>query len=168
MCWINWKLGKPWLSNYKSHITKKRKSCSIVKHLIDSCTDTVNPYKCLRFISIDCLTDTENSSKEEFNDLLLEKEIFWIRTLCTIHKDLNDYHDWWRSEWIKTLTLMIGENVVKLVSIFPGLDFFYQDKKLVSTYWVTCFHMKNKFNPANVLIRKTVLEIIIIIIINLF
>ena len=63
---------------------------------------------------------------------------------------------------------MIGENVVKLVSIFPGLDFFYQDIKLVSTYWVTCFHMKNKFNPANVLIRKTVLEIIIIIIINLF
>ena len=45
----NW---KPQLSNYKSHI--KKKSYSIVRPFIDSCTDTVNPSKYLRFILIDC------------------------------------------------------------------------------------------------------------------
>ena len=46
----NWKVR---LSNYKSHIEKKVKSCSIVKHLIDSFTDTTSPSKYLRFILID-------------------------------------------------------------------------------------------------------------------
>ena len=85
----NW---KPRLSNYKSHIKKTVKSCSIVKHFIDSCTDT----KHLKFILIDCVTNTENNGKEEIDDLLLEKENFWIETLCTIHKALNDYHGWRR------------------------------------------------------------------------
>ena len=53
---------KPQLSNYKLHIKQKVKSCSIVKHFIHSCTDTVNLYKYLRFILIDCVTNTENSS----------------------------------------------------------------------------------------------------------
>ena len=87
----NW---KPRLSNYKSHIKKKVKPCSILKHFIDSCTDTVNPSKYLRFILIDCVTYTENSKKEEIDDFLLEKENFWIGALCTIHKGLNDYNDW--------------------------------------------------------------------------
>ena len=89
----NW---KPQLSNYKSYIKKKLKSCSIVRPFIDSCTDTVNPSKYLRFILIDCVTNTENSNKDEIDDLLLEKENFWIETLFTIHKGLNDYHDWRR------------------------------------------------------------------------
>ena len=65
-----------------------------MKRFIDSSTDTVNPSKHLRFILIDCVTNTEKSSKEEIDDLLLEKYNSWIRTLCTIHKHLNDYHDW--------------------------------------------------------------------------
>ena len=65
-----------------------------MKHFIESCTDAVNPSKYLRFILIDCATNTENNSKEEIDDLLLEKENFWIGTLCTIHKGLNDYQDW--------------------------------------------------------------------------
>ena len=69
----NW---KPRLSNYKSHIKKKVKSCSIVKHFIDSCTDTVNPSRYL----IVCVTNTEDSSKKEIDDLLLEKENFRIGT----------------------------------------------------------------------------------------
>ena len=89
----NW---KPQLSNYKSHIKKKLKSCSIVRPFIYSCTDTVNPSKYLRFILIDCVTNTENSNKDEIDDLLLKKENFWIETLFTIHKGLNDYHDWRR------------------------------------------------------------------------
>ena len=64
---------------------KKVKSCSIVKHFIDSCNVTVNPSKYLRFILIDCVTNTENSSKEEIDDLLLEKDNFSIGTSCKIH-----------------------------------------------------------------------------------
>ena len=69
----NW---KPQLSNYKSHIKKKVKSCTILKHFIDLCTDTVSPSKYLRFILIDCVTNTENSSNEEIDELLLERENF--------------------------------------------------------------------------------------------
>ena len=87
----NW---KPRLSNYKSHIKKKVKSWSIVKHFIDSCTDTVNPSRYL----IVCVTNTEDSSKKEIDDLLLEKENFRIGTWCTIHKGLNNYHDW---KWLR-------------------------------------------------------------------
>ena len=89
----NW---KPPLSNYKSNIKKKVKSCLIMKHFIDSCTDTVNPSEYLRFVLIDCVTNTEHSSKEDIDDLLLEKENFGIGTLFTIHKDLNDSDDWRR------------------------------------------------------------------------
>ena len=89
----NWKHR---FSDYKSHIKMKIKSCPSVKHLIDSCNDTVNPSKYLRFILIDCLTNTENSNQEEIDDLLLEKDNFWIKTLCEIHKVLKDYHDWRR------------------------------------------------------------------------
>ena len=64
-----------------------------MKHFIDSCTDTVNPSKCLRFIQTDCVTNTENSSKEETDDLLIKEENFLIGILCPILKSLNDYHD---------------------------------------------------------------------------
>ena len=87
----NW---KPQLSNYKSHLKKKVKLFSIMKHFNDSGTDTVSPSKYLSFILIDCVTNTKNSSKEEIDDLLLEKENFWIERLCSIHKGLNNYHDW--------------------------------------------------------------------------
>ena len=58
----------------------KVSSFSIGKHFTDSYTDTVNPSEYLRFILIDCVTNTENSSKEEIDDSLLEKENFWIGT----------------------------------------------------------------------------------------
>ena len=48
----NW---KPRLFNYKSHIKCKVKSCSIVKHF----TDAVNPCRYLRFILMDCVTNTK-------------------------------------------------------------------------------------------------------------
>ena len=67
----NWKYR---FCDYKSHIKKKIKSCPSVKHFVNSCNDTVNPSKYLRFILIDCLTNTENSNQEEIDDLLLEKD----------------------------------------------------------------------------------------------
>ena len=66
---------KPRIFNYKAHM-KKVKSRLIVKHSIDFCTDTVNPIMHSRLILIDCVTNTEKSSKEEIDDLLLEKENF--------------------------------------------------------------------------------------------
>ena len=52
-----------------------------MKHFIESCTDTVNPATYLSFILTDYVTNTENSSKEEFDDLPLEKDNFWVGTL---------------------------------------------------------------------------------------
>ena len=42
----------------------------------DICTDTVNPCKYLNLILKDCVINTENSSEEEIDDLLLEKKKF--------------------------------------------------------------------------------------------
>ena len=63
------------------------------------------------------------------------------------------------SEGIKSSTSMIGKTIIKLVWIFPRLDFFGKLKP-VSTYLLTGFHMKNGFSSESVLIRKTFLEII--------
>ena len=73
---------------------RKVKLCSIVKHSIGSCTDTISPSKYLRFVLTDCVINTESNSKEDTDDFLLERENFWIGTLCTIHKGLNKYHAW--------------------------------------------------------------------------
>ena len=45
-----------------------------MKHFIDLCTGTVNPCKYLRLILRDSVTNTKDSSKEENDDSLLEKE----------------------------------------------------------------------------------------------
>ena len=57
----------------------------------------------------------ENISKGEIDDLLLEKQNFWIGTFCTIHKGLNGYHDWIRVRRIKSLTSMTGKTAIKIV-----------------------------------------------------
>ena len=50
----------------------------------------------LRFTLIDCVNNIEDINKERNDGLLLKKENLWIGTLCAIHKDVNDYHDWRR------------------------------------------------------------------------
>ena len=74
-------------SNYKSHIKQKVKLCSVVKNSIDSSTDTINPSKYLKFISIDSVTNTQNRTKKEIYDLLLGKENFWIGTLISVKSE---------------------------------------------------------------------------------
>ena len=64
------------------------------------------------------------------------------------------------SEGIKSLTSIIGNTAIKLVWIFPELDFFGKLKPF-STYLLAGFHMKTTFSSENVLIRKTLLEIIL-------
>ena len=85
---------KPRLSNYKSHIKKKVVSCRIVKHFCDTCVDPTNPVGHLQFIILDRLDNVEDLSPEKIDDLLLQKEIFWISDLITQHKGLNGTHDW--------------------------------------------------------------------------
>ena len=51
---------KPRLSNYKSHIKQSVHSCKIVKHFIEKCNDPIVPFKYLRFLILDVLTNTES------------------------------------------------------------------------------------------------------------
>ena len=53
-------LWRPHLSNYKSHIKQSFHSCKIVKHFIEKCNDPIFPFKYLRFIILDVLTNTES------------------------------------------------------------------------------------------------------------
>ena len=48
----------------------------------------------LLLINIDQLNNTNSLSANEIDNLLLQKERFWISTLVTIHKGLNSTHDW--------------------------------------------------------------------------
>ena len=88
---VSW---KPRLSNYKSHIKQSVHSCKIVKHFIEKCNDPIVPFKYLRFVILDVLTNTEPLSKNDIEDLLLKKEKFWCGTLVTQHKGLNGSNDW--------------------------------------------------------------------------
>ena len=90
-------MAKPRLSNYKSHITHGRDTCGIVKHFIYDCVDKDNPTGHLLFQIIDGLTNVDDLTSEEIDDLLLTKDKFWIGTLVTQHTGMNCSHDWNRS-----------------------------------------------------------------------
>ena len=85
----NW---KPRLANYKSHIKMKRPTCRIARHFIDECIDT--SLSNLRFIIVDIVNNTEHLDQNEIDNILLQKEKFWIGTLVTQHQGLNGKHDW--------------------------------------------------------------------------
>ena len=61
---------------------------------IDLRSDTDDPSRNIRLIIIGQLNNTNSLSPDEIDDLLLQKERFWISTLVTIHKGLNSTHDW--------------------------------------------------------------------------
>ena len=83
---VSW---KPRLRNYKSHIKENVKSCKIVRHFIEDCKWVSN----LRFIIVDVLNNVDQFLSDETDDLLLQKEQFWIGTLVTQHMRLNGTHD---------------------------------------------------------------------------
>ena len=66
------------------------KSCKIVRHFIEECKGLSN----LRFIIIDVLNNVDHFSSGDIDDLLLQKEQFWIRPVVTQQKGLNGTHDW--------------------------------------------------------------------------
>ena len=88
---------KPRLRNYKYHIKERLNTCGIVKHFVEDCVDNEDPCGNLLFYVIDGLNNTEGLTTEEIDNLLLEKEKFWIGTLVTQHTGMNLSHDWNRS-----------------------------------------------------------------------
>lgn len=92
---VNW---KPRLANYKSHISNGHENCGIVNHFLTQCHDTEDPTGHLVFHILDGLDNILGLSEEERNDLLLQKEKFWIGTLLTMHKGMNSTHDWNRTK----------------------------------------------------------------------
>ena len=88
---VSW---KPRLANYKSHIKKRVASCKIVRHFIEDCVDQENPSSLIRFIIVDIVNNNENLNSSTMEELLLNKEKFWIGTLVTQHQGLNGTHDW--------------------------------------------------------------------------
>ena len=89
----------PRLRNYKSHINKRVPSCGIVKHFFGNCRGVdENPSSNLKFMLVDCLNNVENLSSDEVDNLLLQKEKFWIASLVTQHKGMNGSHDWSRKK----------------------------------------------------------------------
>ena len=94
---IEW---KPRVTNYKSHIENKNRTCRIVKHIIDDCNDPHHPFKYLGFLIIDVLNNVDDLSENDIESFLLHIEKFWIRTLVTQHKGLIGSHDWNRHQSI--------------------------------------------------------------------
>ena len=90
---ISW---KPKLSNYKSHIKKNVRSCKIATQFIDESCDKEIPFKYLAFVIIDVIKNTSDLTRIQIDDLLLEKEKFWIGTVVRQHQGLT--HDWNRSK----------------------------------------------------------------------
>ena len=68
-----------------------------MKHFIHTCTDAEDPSGNLVFIIVDGLDNISGLGEREIDELLLQKEKFWIGTLLTMHKGLNSTHDWNRT-----------------------------------------------------------------------
>jgi hypothetical protein len=92
-------IKKRW-GNYKSHTNKSKDTCSITKHFNRICRCIDNPPSLMSIQLIDFLNNTNSLTPAEQDDLLLQKEKFWIGTLISMHKGLNSSHDWNRKKRI--------------------------------------------------------------------
>ena len=79
------------LSNYKSHVKKRKLTFRIVRYFILKCNN--NGFNTLRFTIVDCLYHVEGLTDDEIDNLLFKKEKFWMRTLVTQRHGLNSKHD---------------------------------------------------------------------------
>ena len=84
------------LANYKSHINCKRITCRIVKHFVEVCN--VNAVENIGFMIVDHVNNTGELTVDELDDLLLQKEKFWIGSLLTHRHGINGMHDWNRAK----------------------------------------------------------------------
>ena len=75
---VDW---KPRLQNYKFHIKKKVRSCSIVNPFIDVFSDTDGPSRNIRFIIIDQLNNTNRLSQMTLTICFYKKKVFGFQRL---------------------------------------------------------------------------------------
>ena len=88
---VSW---NPPLRNYKWHNKNNVKCCKIVRYFIKECKGVSN----LRFIIDDVFSNVDHFSSDAIDDVLLQKEQFWIGTLVKRHKGLSGTHDWGRTK----------------------------------------------------------------------
>ena len=69
---ISWKTR---LCNYKNHINNIFHSCKIATHFMDKCFDEEIPFKYLKFVIIDVVNITSGLTRNQTQNLLLEKKI---------------------------------------------------------------------------------------------
>ena len=92
---LSWKQR---LRNYKSHIKKNVPSCRIVTHfIVESCDEEIS-FKYLASVILDVVNNTSGLTRNQIDNLLLEKEKLWIGTIVTWHQGLNSTHEWSRSK----------------------------------------------------------------------
>ena len=82
------------LSTYKTHSKEKYDGCGISIHWNHVCRQDDNPVAYMNFQLIDCVDNTEAMDDKQIRSLLKEKERFWIGTLVSIHKGMNNTNDW--------------------------------------------------------------------------
>ena len=90
---------KPRLRNYKSQIKKSVGACRINRHFFGPCRGPIEePSSSMYFMLVDCLNNVDGLSTEKIDELLLQREKWWIGNLVTQHRGLNGKHDWNRKE----------------------------------------------------------------------
>ena len=87
-------------ANYKSHNKKSLNTCSITKHFNEICPCPSKPTTYMSVQLIDFVDNCAHLSSEQINDILLNKEKFWVGMLVTMHKGMNSSHDWSRKNRI--------------------------------------------------------------------
>ena len=90
---------KPRLRNYKSQIKNLVGKCHINKHFFGPCRGPLEePASNMYFMLVDCLNNVNGLSAQAIDDILLQKEKWWIGNLITQHKGMNGKHDWNRKK----------------------------------------------------------------------
>ena len=67
----------------------QRRMFVLATHFIDECCDEETPFKDFAFVTIKVVNNASGLTHNQIEDLLLEKEKFWIGTLVTQHQRLN-------------------------------------------------------------------------------
>ena len=68
--------------------------CGISIHWNHVCRDATNHLAYMNFQLIDCVDNTDTLEDVKIRSLLEEKERFWIGTLVSMQKGMNNTNDW--------------------------------------------------------------------------
>ena len=82
------------LSTYKTHSVEKYDGCGVSIHWNHVCRQDNNPVAYMNFQLIDCVDNTDAMDDTKIRSILEDKERFWIGTLVTMQKGMNNSNDW--------------------------------------------------------------------------